>query len=1082
MSPAWPPYFIFKVQANKGFLKRISADKFEIEIFDGSEDSYFDKYLNEVLYLFDQCDADVIVFEDMDRYNANRIFQRLREVNNLINAQRSRNSVLKPLRFFYLLRDDIFVSKDRTKFFDFIIPIVPVVDGSNSYDQFIKHLTDGGVLGWFDEPFLQGLSLYIDDMRILKNICNEFLIYNSRLNTIELDHNRLMAIITYKNLFPRDFSDLQLGRGFVFTLFNKKEQFITEKIARLEANFEATKRRIKAVKSEHLITIDELDLVIANRKEKIENDTQQYYHNERVREQGQNYIRELEVEHSNRKQAIEDRDKDQITVLKKSIRDLETEIAKIKNQPLCEVITRDNISEIFSVTSKNEVGINADFKDIRGSAYFSLLKFLIRNGHIDETYADYMTYFYDHSLSRTDKIFLRSIADQIKKEPDYQLREPHKVVAHLDDSVFDQPEVINFDLLFYLLQDCAVNVSLPSIGHLSEVPTFPSVHLCKNKGSRLLIAMVEQILTQTDYLFLQKVFSKVRDKKLNYLVNLLNTIRKDCLKRILEEKTEFSVASRNEFVFRTLIATPDEDLIGDSNFKETLVSYVSKQADFLNSERFNEELLKSMFGSSTQSELIRITLLSRFEALGVCFQAIKYETVDEALFEQVYKRSLYEINYYNISLMLKRQYGLSESDDFKYKNYTLIKSQADSPLAIYIKKNIDDYLAKIITCCDGKICDNESEAIAILNNGGVSIEHKTAYIDVLTTIIQHITDVEDSELWGQLLTSDLVEHTEKNVLDYYCANNYVLTDELLVFLNKQSNEYNFTDVCSQYENVVQSKFFVSVLKCNELVNKHYQNILKTLPQDYYNDGFCVEDVADDKILILIDINVIPMNKTSLSFLRKHYPDAVIPYIKKFISIYINEVLDEDNFDLDEAMEVLLLSVADKHKMGLLKKIDDPLTAINQQYSDTVRAQILINNLNEADIPHFISGYTKEGDLTKEAIERITIDEIQTIFDNEYDIDKGLVDKLVVLDISRDIKLKLFALLLPTLDEKQCEDYLNLFSLYDYIGLFKLKRPKIKINEISTRLLEVFQRKGWITKFEEDKKEDGYYRAYGRKIL
>ncbi|WP_310602515.1 YobI family P-loop NTPase [Anaerosporobacter sp.] len=133
-------YYIYKAQANKGIFKRVSADKFEIEIFEGSDDSYFDKYLNEVLYLFEQCKADVIVFEDMDRYNANRIFERLREVNTLINVQRNKGAKAKPLRFLYLLRDDIFVSKDRTKFFDFIIPIVPVVDGSNSYDQFMKHL------------------------------------------------------------------------------------------------------------------------------------------------------------------------------------------------------------------------------------------------------------------------------------------------------------------------------------------------------------------------------------------------------------------------------------------------------------------------------------------------------------------------------------------------------------------------------------------------------------------------------------------------------------------------------------------------------------------------------------------------------------------------------------------------------------------------------------------------------------------------------------------------------------------------------------------------------------------------------
>ena len=36
----------------------------------------------------------------------------------------------------------------------------------------------------------------------------------------------MFALITYKNLFPRDFSDLQLGRGFVFSLFSQKKEFI----------------------------------------------------------------------------------------------------------------------------------------------------------------------------------------------------------------------------------------------------------------------------------------------------------------------------------------------------------------------------------------------------------------------------------------------------------------------------------------------------------------------------------------------------------------------------------------------------------------------------------------------------------------------------------------------------------------------------------------------------------------------------------------------------------------------------------------------------------------------------------------
>ena len=59
------------------------------------------------MYLFENADADVIVFEDMDRFNANRIFERLREVNTLANIQLQKEDK-KVLRFFYLLRDDIF--------------------------------------------------------------------------------------------------------------------------------------------------------------------------------------------------------------------------------------------------------------------------------------------------------------------------------------------------------------------------------------------------------------------------------------------------------------------------------------------------------------------------------------------------------------------------------------------------------------------------------------------------------------------------------------------------------------------------------------------------------------------------------------------------------------------------------------------------------------------------------------------------------------------------------------------------------------------------------------------------------------
>ncbi len=45
-----------------------------------------------------------------------KFFERLREVNTLANIQLQKK-IKKFFVFFYLLRDDIFISKDRTKFF-----------------------------------------------------------------------------------------------------------------------------------------------------------------------------------------------------------------------------------------------------------------------------------------------------------------------------------------------------------------------------------------------------------------------------------------------------------------------------------------------------------------------------------------------------------------------------------------------------------------------------------------------------------------------------------------------------------------------------------------------------------------------------------------------------------------------------------------------------------------------------------------------------------------------------------------------------------------------------------------------------
>ena len=447
-------YYIIKIQKYKNIFRKLKFQGNEIEIVTESSDSFFDKYLNEVVYLFANADVDVIVFEDIDRFDNVRIFERLREINKLTNNQlkQYQKKETKILRFFYLLRDDIFCTKDRTKFFDFIIPVVPVVDSSNSYDQlitFLKIYIDGNKI---EKSFLEGISLYIDDMRLLKNICNEFYLYYSNINNndnnnneLGLNANKMFAMMTYKNLFPLDFTLLQMNQGFVFYIFNNKPLHIKNEKDKLLANIANCDLEIKNIESNH-----------HKSKEKIINKYETERNKVRDMHIGSNLIKKLDNQEQSELDYCQSEYRKNTELINKEKENIQKEILQLPNKKLKYILNKTNIDQIFDEypSNSNNIEQNKTALEIKNSPYFSLLKYLIRNGYIDETYADYMTYFYPNSLTIADKTYLRSIMDEGAKEYEYKLNNPELVIGKLQHhqiDYFSQPEVLNVDLVNYLL-------------------------------------------------------------------------------------------------------------------------------------------------------------------------------------------------------------------------------------------------------------------------------------------------------------------------------------------------------------------------------------------------------------------------------------------------------------------------------------------------------------------------------------------------------------------------------------------------------------------------------------------------------
>ena len=153
-------------------LTKFAFQKIEFGLDDIKNESLLNKYLDEILYFFEITKIDTVVFEDLDRFKMPEIFFNLRELNLFLNNyEKIKNKVV----FIYAIRDEVFADKsDRTKFFDFIIPIVPVLDSHNSRDILLEKQTEIPSLRMVDKNFLMDVSKYIDDLRLLLNCINEF--------------------------------------------------------------------------------------------------------------------------------------------------------------------------------------------------------------------------------------------------------------------------------------------------------------------------------------------------------------------------------------------------------------------------------------------------------------------------------------------------------------------------------------------------------------------------------------------------------------------------------------------------------------------------------------------------------------------------------------------------------------------------------------------------------------------------------------------------------------------------------------------------------------------------------------------
>ena len=436
-----------------------------------------------------------------------------------------------------------------------------------------------------------------------------------------------------------------------------------------------------------------------------------------------------------------------------------------------------------------------------------------------------------------------------------------------------------------------------------------------------------------------------------------------------------------------------------------------------------------------------------------------------------------------ICLILEVVYELKKNNDFNNKNYSLISSKPDEPLAQYVNENIDEYITIILDNCSERITDEEPAVLKIINNPEIDIGNKTRYISLLQTEIEQIETVDDKELWSLLLEEKLVKYSESNILSYFFLSKNGLDSFLVQFINNCKNNLKFdTDsINNDFGENAALDFFKAIVTCNELNNEIYQSILCSLNRHF--PSFSLTGIDEDKILVLIKLKIIQMSEDSLIFMRAHYPNQLMPFITRNIKQYTEEVINQENFDLNEMVSLLEEKINDKYKVRLLGFTSEGISLKQKGYSDAVKLHILNHNLDADDIPFLLECYPKESIDVKTAIKSIAIEYITDILEAQYSIPFELHLELLRSDqLEIETKKELFALCLPDMSVTQAKECLNILQMDEFLSLFSLKRPRIKINRINKLILSIFKEKRWITKFEIDENDSDFYRAYGRKIL
>lgn len=749
-------YLLYRIF--KGELFQISKINLKIaeanaQTSEEKDESIFDKDIKEIIYILESSNVKYVVFEDLDRYDNVLIFSKLRELNYLLNADRSKQDSY--IKFIYMVRDDLFDVQTRSKFFDFILPVIPIVDSENSEGKLMEYFKDNNNIP--DKKVLRKISIFIDDMRILKNIVNEYNIYSAILlpQKLNLDKNKLFSIIVLKNIFPEEFSLLQRDRGYIFNIFRELPYYkenvsreIEEEIMENESNLKELENEVAVSEAEVMSIMLPGNLTTGNRnkwseylKEWHEKPKQERYVDGWYINYDEFLDKYINNNLNNKKRLDNFKNKrgPELDKLRNKITKFKTYLDEINSQSLKEFLNSIDENKLTNIIENKE-----NDSVIIDNHYFPLIRFLLMEGLIDESYRLYLSIFRAGSLTVNDKIFLSNILSANKSDLLLEINSPKSVYEELADYHYQRKAIQNLKFLEWLIE----NDKKVEVIKITKYCLDKDLIFILSKLSNQNIMEYSEIILGNDLKLFEKVlqFNNIEDY-LGLYDYLVLSILEHRFTSVKDLKSYSSFVEKSESVLKLL----GEDL-----------------------EIFSGNL---NFGT-------------------IKFNNICIEGLDEKVLRIIIEKNAYKITISNIKFILETR--LEGKIDLG-RLFSITSQQKD--INKYVNENLLEFLNQYTTLDIDIFNDDEENVMSILRSE-LELDSKKIYLERNATTLSNISSIGDMDGIEKILRILILNNTmrfNENNISVYWEIISEIDDQFVKYLEVNLREENKNIILENYD-------------------------------------------------------------------------------------------------------------------------------------------------------------------------------------------------------------------------------------------------------------------------------------------